>query len=219
MTDGKRYYDAGDNIRGYWDARHAAWAENPNWSTIQEKQDWFNVRFEHLLPPSFSKTGRPRIGKVLDYGCGCGLYAAPLVDRFWTYVGFDTSTAALKIAREYYKQFPSLLKDMYFNEYSGEPGQWQAGMREEYNLVVSITVLQHQPLEYRRAMIENIKTLLKPGGMYIGLEWAGHSEAYDMPPMAEDEWRKAWEPLVIERDNPADHPRWIEDNVWVARKD
>lgn len=219
MTDAKRYYDESDDIRNYWDLRHYDWAENPNWPIIKEKQDWFNERFEHLLPPKYSETGRGQIGRVLDYGCGCGLYAGPLVDRFETYVGFDTSKSALEIAREYYKNYPDLLRHMYFNLYDGEPGKWQSGMQAEYNLVISITVLQHQPVPYRLAMIDNIKSLIKPGGMYIGLEWVGHSEAYDMPPVDEDVWRKAWEPMRIERDNPSDHPKWIEDNVWLARKE
>lgn len=221
MTDqDKLFYDETDAIANYWDVRFADWLKNPDWGAYPHKQAWFNERFGHLLPRRQSEVagGRQPIGRVLDYGCGVGLYAVPLIERFQTYVGFDTSPVALETARIYYKQFPDLIKRMYFNIYTGEPGQWQMGMRSEYDLIISITVLQHQPIPYRLAMIENIKGLLKPGGMYIGLEWAdAYSQAYDMPPIPEAEWRDAWLPLIIERDIPAEHPEWRADNVWVAR--
>jgi len=53
--------------------------------------------------------------------------------------------------------------------------------------------------------------------MYVGLEMQGNTQAFDMPPMPEDDWRKAWEPFTIRHDVPKEHPEWAQDNVWVAR--
>jgi SAM-dependent methyltransferase len=247
MSEGKRYYDDTDDIPMYWELRYREWLKNPNWPVFKEKQDWFDVRFDHILPlqngpitipdslggsgwnPSKSEVllsfmeNRHYLGEsVFEVGCGSAMYAVPLLKRFKYYYGVDTSPTALKIAELYYKDYPEFRKRMHLY-CSGPLGDldWIFNNPELIGLkvdcVVTITVLQHQTVDRRARMINAIKNRLKPGGVYIGLEWVGHSDAYDMPPMDDVQWREAWEPMEIVRDNPPEHPKWVEDNVWIAR--
>lgn len=220
----KAYYDDKDDITRYWELRHEEWLNNPDWANFPRRQAWFHERIGRLLPRlRGDPTGPwdPEASHVLDYGCGVGLYAAPLLDYYDYYQGFDTSISAIKTASDYYWEHASD-KDktrLNFAVYSGGVGGWTVAPDfRGYDLVLSITVLQHQTVPSRLAMIKNIKNLIRPGGMYVGLEWAdSFSMAYDMPPIPEREWREAWLPLVIERDVPSEHPEWVQDNVWVAR--
>jgi len=216
MDRTKPYYEAKDDITGYWEQRHFEWAQNPNWGQYQVKAQWFEERFDHLLPPVRGYGFSP-IGSVLDYGCGCGLYAAPLAKRFWNYTGFDTSRSAIELARQYYAAHEAR-KRIGFYWYQGNPGEFGSGLKESFDLVLSITVLQHQPIPYRLAMIEDIKRILRPGGRYIGLEMNGDTYAYDMPQFPRADWVAAWQPLIVRYDAPKNHPEWADDNVWVIDK-
>jgi SAM-dependent methyltransferase len=217
MTDEKRYYDETDDIAAYWSKRYVNWYKNPQWHVLAGKAQWFEIRFAHLLPPI---SDHPT-GSVLDYGCGNAMYALPLLNHFENYTGFDTSETALEIAVDYYSHIvnPPLIPGNKISlvYYDGDPGAF-SHITGPYDLVVSITVLQHQPASFRLAMIENIKSLLKPGGRYIGLEWNEISTgAYDMPGFSKQAWIDAWKPLEIAHDIPAEHPDWAEDHVWYTR--
>jgi len=207
MNDQKKYYTEEDGITGYWEKRYVEWLKTPDWGVFETKAAWFNSRFAHILPiPKEPK------GLVLDYGCGNGMYSVPLLQRFENYVGMDTSPTAIEIARNRLGQ--SRQRAFWLSRENPKDG-WQPF--PAYDLVISITVLQHQPVSRRRDIIEWIKGVIKPGGMYVGLEMQGNTQAFDMPPMPEDDWRKAWEPFTIRHDVPKEHPEWAQDNVWVAR--
>lgn len=207
------FYTESDDISLYWENRYQEWLKNPDWGIFELKDKWFESRFSHIIPK------RTPIGMVLEVGCGNAMYSVPLLRRFESYVGLDTSPTAIKIA------------DLYFNtDYSdsqrkrllmliNRDEEWFTPMAPLFDCVISITVLQHQPIAYRLAMIENIKRLLKPGGLYIGLEWNGaETQARDMPPFPKEDWIKAWEPMRIVQDIPSEHPDWESDHVWVSRK-
>jgi len=203
----KKYYDELDDVQGYWERRYVDWLKTPDWGVFEFKAAWFNSRFAHILPiPEKPK------GLVLDYGCGNGMYSVPLLQRYEKYVGLDTSPTAIEIARNKF----GMSRDRAFWLSRENP---QEGWHPfpAYDLVLSITVLQHQPVSRRRDIIEWIKGVIKPGGMYVGLEMMGNTQAYDMPPMSEGDWRKAWEPFTMTYDAPKDRPEWRDDNVWVAR--
>jgi len=210
-------YGVGDDITGYWERNYQQWlaVPEPDWQIFDAKDQWFETRFEHLLPPRQELGGRFPIGACLDWGCGNAMFARPLLRRFQSYYGFDTSQTAIQIAKRYWTEHkpPS---DLWLEHYTGRPGNYGRTMGKQFDLVMSITVLQHQPLPYRLAMIQNIKQLLRPTGMYLGLEWIGDTKAYDMPPMSEEVWRAAWWPWELTFDNPPEHPDWAANNVWTA---
>lgn len=214
-------YGEDDNITAYWERNYQIWQAAPEWGTFTAKQAWFRERFEHLLPPPAGLKSAWPVGSVLDYGCGNAMYAVPLLERFESYQGFDTSRTATQIAASWYhRERPDLVDRMEIDFYYGEPGYYaerHPWLKAKFDLVMSITVLQHQPLAQRLHMIDDIKKMLKPRGMYLGLEWIGGTQAYDMPPMSEEVWRAAWHPWVLTFDVPPEHPDWAANNVWTAR--
>lgn len=206
MDRSKPYYEDGDDIIGYWDRLYVDWALSPNWGVFPHKAAWFDERFDHLLPVPPVPQGR-----VLDWGCGNGMFSTPLLRRYRHYVGWDSSVTALGIAKSYFLGQPR--REWAQRDLKLKPPVEYWG---SFDLVLSITVLQHQTPQVRLNMIEHIKALLKPGGRYIGLEMIGGTLAYDMPPMPEETWRSAWQPLVIHFDDPPGHPEWAQNNVWYT---
>lgn len=204
-------YYAPEEVESYWSERHRIWDET--WTPEQRrslfahKHQWYNERFAHILPIPAKPTGT-----VLDYGCGCGMYSAPLLERFESYTGIDISPAAILISKKefgetHYRHF-MLLDD--FKRIS-------IGNARTFDCVLSITVLQHLPIENRLATIQFIKSMLKPTGIYVGLEWNGiETQARDMPAMPTEQWIEAWLPWRIVPDDPP-VKAWVEDHVWVAR--
>jgi len=203
------YYET-EEVTGYWNARHLTWDQEMSpearASLFTYKKNWFNERFEHILP----LTQFPE-GKVLDYGCGCGMYSVPLRQRFEKYYGVDTSAAALGIALRHFGLDSQ-------NSFRLLPRQGAALPFPNgfFDCVVSITVLQHLPVDVRIATIQEIKRVLKPNGGYLGLEMIGDTAAFDMPAMSEEEWHSAWSPLKLVFDIPPKHPEWAADNVWYS---
>lgn len=231
------YYSEADDIANYWELRYIEWLKNPDWGVFETKDAWFEERFEHILaspgryplPDKLLGSGwhpgngaekyfEPN-GSVLEFGCGNAMYAQPLLRRFKNYVGFDTSPTAIKIAEEYYhgKSLRQRMELLRFTDLDSELDHIFRENEGQFDCVVSITVLQHQPVELRRKIIRAIKYALKPDGVYVGLEMQGHTMAWDMPPFPEEDWIQAWEPMTIVKDVPANRPEWALDNVWVAR--
>lgn len=200
------HYTEKDDIRKYWDDRYVEWDKHPDEAALRGKDAWFEERFTHLL-------GAPRasLDGVLDFGCGNGMYSEALLRRYGWYAGVDVSAKALHIARRY---FPESIRRVYRLLGAGPTNiPWPD---ETFDCVVSITVLQHLPVSMRLAAIAELKRVLRPGGVYVGLEMMGNTQAFDMPPMPEGEWLEAWLPLRVTRDIPAAHPEWAADNVWFS---
>lgn len=212
----KTHYDESDDIAGYWDKNYVAWLREPQWGVLAQKDAWFEERLAHLLPPI---TATPA-GRVLDLGCGNAMFAVALLRRYQHYVGTETSIAALAVANAYFEQrdeMPRMTLSLYADvtEELRHLEHYGVGM---FDAVITITVLQHQPPLLRRKLIEIIKHVLKPGGLYVGLEWNdANTAAYDMPPFPEADWVQAWQPLEIVRDVVPAHPDWYANNVWFTR--
>jgi len=200
----KTHYTVDDNPIAYWDARHVKWDESPDIAIFKAKDAWFEARFSHILP-------QERLGtRVLDFGSGCGMYSVPLLRRFDSYFGVDTSRKAVEIANRYFGNAQTFFDHLY---------RWPMRLPygdEKFDCAISITCLQHMPIDWRLAAIDEIKRVLQPGGRYIGLEWIGQTAAWDMPPMDEGEWIEAWKPLRIVPDLPSEHPDYHADHVWLA---
>lgn len=209
-------YDRSDIVK-YWDDQYIRWdselSEEAKQAHFAGKDAWFEERFAHILP----RPNWPR-GSVLDYGCGNAQYSWALMRRFRDYLGVDTSAKAIEIA---YKYHPPIVysPDGPTRQYVLLPDQLRlTGASGAFDCVVTITVLQHQPVENRKHLIEFFKTVLKPGGIYVGLEMQGNTQAWDMPPFPVEEWREAWRPIELTFDDPPEHPGWSMDNVWYGRK-
>lgn len=187
----------------YWSLRHDEWMKSPDYANLIGKDAWFKVRFAHIMnePHNYN-------GFVLDVGCGCGIYSDALQQLYFHYFGVDTAKSAIDFARDHFGH-PN--KDFYLTERDkGLPFS-----THQFDCVFSCTVLQHMTVNERLRAIQEIKRVLKPDGLYVGLEMQ-NGQAPDMPQMSEEQWIEAWEPFVIVRDNPPDHPDWINDNVYYT---
>jgi SAM-dependent methyltransferase len=60
----------------------------------------YEVWLGEVLLPELGKHGLPRLGRVLDVGCGTGRAFEPLLRRGWDVIGVDASAEMLKQARE-----------------------------------------------------------------------------------------------------------------------
>lgn len=210
MSNTKSYYTEDDGIAEYWDARYVTWSDQltelSKLNVFAGKDRWFEERFAHILPIPAERTGT-----VLDFGCGNAMYSPALLRRFRVYAGVDTSPTALDIARRYFGSQSG------WTVFQSDPDCLLEIFKDgEFDCVMSITVLQHQPVALRLKAISEIKRVLKPGGKYVGLEMQGETQAFDMPPLPEEEWIAAWSPLLIVKDLPADRRDWWPDNIWIA---
>ena len=95
----------------------------------------------------------PRDCRLLDAGCGAGLWLMILkdLDRIKSGRGFDVDAASIDVARD-------LSKDIGGLEFKAvEPdGQWPQG---EYDALSMIDVLHHIPAGHKKLFLENIGKL------------------------------------------------------------
>src|SRR3990167_9283383 len=70
-----------------------------NWRTIENPQGWF---YNELLemPATLELLGDVKGKKILDFGCGTGIYAKLLTKKGAIVKGFDISEEMLKIAKQ-----------------------------------------------------------------------------------------------------------------------
>jgi tRNA (uracil-5-)-methyltransferase TRM9 len=103
--------------------------------------------------------------KILDLGCGNGRYYLFVKDRGVDYFGIDSSERLIQIAKENYPK-----------------GKFQVGNalnlpfpNNFFDKVYSIAVLHHIPSkELRFKALNDIKQVLKPGGLLILTVWKFH---------------------------------------------
>lgn len=147
-------------------------------------QDWYaNDRFytirNFLIPETLSKKYllflRREIiysGKLLDIGCGTGMFAAYCKKKGYKVTGIDFNKKSVSVARNYWKldNIYEMPFDQYKNEYS----------HEQFDVITFFEVLEHQvnPVLF----IEKVKRLLVPGG-YIALSVPNRERWDKLPPM------------------------------------
>ena len=114
--------------------------------------------------------GRP-VHSFLDLGCGSGVLAAALLQRFPTAHGvlLDFSPPMLDAAGEqlapYGDQITYVLADY------GEP-YWQAALGDAppFDVIVSGFSIHHQPDQRKRSLYVELFALLQAGGFFINVE-------------------------------------------------
>jgi SAM-dependent methyltransferase len=111
--------------------------------------------FEDAL--DYVKTGTPREEwKALDCGCHIGRFI-DIVEKYGLdYTGVDQSQKALDFAKNQYPDRKWVLSYL-----------WEMPFKEEFDLVFTNAVLQHNKLSEQLKIVPRMYTALKPGGVFF----------------------------------------------------
>lgn len=100
---------------------------------------------------------------VLDAGCGNGRLAGVLKDKAVSYTGIDNSEKIIDEARKNQPGQEFIVTDILSLD--------RRQLRNDYDAVFLVSVLNHFPRAEQDQAIQNIKELLKPGGYLLMVNW------------------------------------------------
>jgi|TARA_Y100000310_G_C20480596_1_gene714485 SAM-dependent methyltransferase len=123
------------------------------WRTKENPNGWF---YNELLemPTTLGLLGNVKNKKILDFGCGTGIYAKILTRKGAKLKGFDISKGMLNIAK---KENPKLN----FKLGSG----YNIPFKEKFDIVVASLVVHY--LKDWNKMFREVSKVLKKGGYFI----------------------------------------------------
>jgi 2-polyprenyl-3-methyl-5-hydroxy-6-metoxy-1,4-benzoquinol methylase len=163
-----------DRIAGEW--RHFGETE-PHWSVlvdqsftaanIAENIDRFyatgHLDLRHVFNPmARSGLAAERFGKVLDFGCGVGRLSLALAEHADQVLGVDISPPHIRLARERAAQSGITNVDFKAIDAPGDLDDLR-----DFDLIVSLIVLQHNPPPVMAAILAKLLAALAPGGVAV----------------------------------------------------
>lgn len=182
----------------------------------QEEQHLASIqrKFLQYLPPG---------GRVLDLGCGRGVFLQLLREGGFEPVGVDLDEQMARASRE--KGFDVVVDDAI---------HFLSETEQSYDAILASHVIEHMPVAEQVRFIELMKARLDPGGVAIvvtprpGSLWATENFWLDtthVRPVAYDLMRSLFEPFEVlaggvEPDSYAlkDHSAPARAIAWVRRK-
>lgn len=124
-----------------------------NWRTKLNPSGW--MYNEHLeMPATLKLIGNVKDKKILDFGCGTGIYTKILKNKGAQIKGFDISSRMLKIANDY-------VKDVEFKQGTGN----KIPFDEKFDVVIASLVLDY--FEDWDKPLKEINRVLKNNGYFI----------------------------------------------------
>ncbi len=116
-------------------------------------------------------TRREPVRRFLDLGCGDGILAAAILDRFPASRGvlLDFSVPMLAQARQRLGEYSAQL--VFVDRDYADP-VWVEGVRQEgpFDAIVSGYSIHHQADDRKRSLYAEILALLQPGGWFLNIE-------------------------------------------------
>jgi len=100
--------------------------------------------------------------KILDLGCGCGRHMVYLGKKKLSIVGLDISSTALKIAQKWLEE--EKVKNYFLVEHDMIKLPFPDN---HFDVIVSINVIHHNPLKKIRKTVNEIRRVLKKGGITL----------------------------------------------------
>ena len=157
-----------DNLQSYWETlHHDGIAANDPLAPVctPDESDRINrlYNFGHRLGMRdvFKRVGDLKGKKVLDVGCGRGRWSKEFAGRGAEVLGVDWSREAVYRNRQEITEctFTCMsVKELH----NFKPGS--------FDIVNSVTVIQHVPREFHQKIFEDVHTLLVKGGRFCMLE-------------------------------------------------
>ncbi|MFH1308083.1 MAG: class I SAM-dependent methyltransferase [archaeon] len=124
-----------------------------NWRSKLNPKGW--IYNEHLeMPTTFKLLGNIKGKRVLDFGCGAGIYAKKLTGKGAKVKGFDISPVMLKLAKEKNPKLDLRLGSGY-----------KIPFKEKFDVVVAPLVIGY--LENWDKVFKEVSRILKKRGYFI----------------------------------------------------
>ena len=101
--------------------------------------------------------------RILEIGCGVGANIAFLLSSGAQYFAVDGSETAARTVRE---RFPQLADQIRAGDFTAE-----IPFAGEFDLIVDRAAMTHNDEQSIRRSLAHLATRLKPGGLYIGIDW------------------------------------------------
>ena len=124
---------------------------------------WLNryyARFQRLVYRDLlSSQVSDRRGRALDIGCGAGRWSRLLADEGYDTVGIDLQRELIEANRRRYR-------DIEFHTASAQ----DFVTVEPFDLISTVTVIQHVPFEQQRPVVERLRAHTRDGGHVLALE-------------------------------------------------
>lgn len=180
--------------RKFWEERSARWAQSApdDPEALQNvicagEPEWLNRSLARYQKATYRALldflPRPVSGeRALDVGCGAGRWSRFLFDRGYRVVGIDIQPELIEATRRRYPEIEFVCTSV--QEYSHE---------EPFDLVSSVTVIQHNPYEEQCAVIERLRRMLKSGGHFVMLEGIKETDSPELFPRPVEEWIEIFE--------------------------
>lgn len=104
-------------------------------------------------------------GKLIDCGCHIGRWTDVFTGAGFEYTGIDQSLEAIKIASQYHPDTKFINKFL-----------WDIDFNEEFDIAISIAVLQHNTLYEKTKILPKIYNALKKDGIFFMTESTVYEE-------------------------------------------
>lgn len=160
-----------DDVRSYWNRRPCNIRHSTKPVGSREYFDEVEARKYFVEPhiPGFAEFERWRGKRVLEVGCGLGTDATNFARAGADYTGVELSQASMDLAKQRFEVFGLQGRFVLANaEQLAEKLE-----PESFDLVYSFGVIHHTPNQ--RAVIENIRKVIKPDGEFRSMLYAKES--------------------------------------------
>ena len=117
------------------------------------------------------ESSQEEVGTFLDLGCGDGVLAAAILQRYPKAKGIllDFSKPMIAAAKEKLQDYQDNLEFIVF-DYSNVSWVEPVLSKSPFDTVVSGLSIHHQPDKRKREIYSEIFDLLKPGGLFLNIE-------------------------------------------------
>jgi SAM-dependent methyltransferase len=121
---------------------------------------YIDVKRAYLLQCATEHFGHTKDLDVLDLGCGIGSYHAGLENKFRELHGVDVSAQSVEMAAQKYK----------FLEYKSYDGITLPYPDGRFDLIFTICVMHHVPIDSWQNFVKEIGRVLRPKGLALVFE-------------------------------------------------
>ncbi|GEM_PF-1334256 len=175
----------------FWDERAKKFAKNPSSTLSVSAHDEIHKKYKDVLQKK-TVFGLMRLSKkdiVLDAGCAVGRWAFAIAPKVKKVYGIDVSGKMISIAKKIAME--NKVRNVEFKKSGVEKLPFKNGF---FDVVLSVTVLQHVPPKSRGKAVAELARVCKNGGTACILESTSEkSRSGYLHPLTLDQWKRLFE--------------------------